>query len=74
MKRRNEAPRARASVFFERKEEPDAGAPPTVAGKAPASPTNVVSANGMLCTAIIGSLLNFIAGFVNACVWREFGT
>jgi uncharacterized membrane protein YoaK (UPF0700 family) len=27
----------------------------------------------MLCTAVIGALLNVNAGFVNACVWHEFG-
>jgi len=33
----------------------------------------VVSSNGMATTAIVGSLLNLNAGFINACVWSEFG-
>ena len=33
----------------------------------------VVSSNGLITTAIVGSLLNMNAGFINACVWTEFG-
>lgn len=35
--------------------------------------TTVVTSNGMVTTAIVGSLLNLNAGFINACVWSEFG-
>jgi uncharacterized membrane protein YoaK (UPF0700 family) len=43
------------------------------AGLAKQQSQTVVTANGMLCTAVVGALLNLIAGFVNSCAWAEFG-